>query len=128
MEQPIDSKAERAQRLRELEKMLNKARHLSREEFATLLRETRNNYAILLAMKAVAGVTKDSGAYLNVIEKVHYILESIEGKPTARIDIQHKIQNENRQELRRILSDPRNAKDILEIEGVLLEHMPEQNA
>lgn len=128
MENSIDSKAERAQRLRELEKMLNKARHLSREEFAALLRETRNNYAILLAMKAVAGITKDSGAYLNVIEKVHYILESIEGKPTARIDIQHKIQNENRQELRRILSDPRNAKDILEIEGVLLEHMPEPNA
>lgn len=113
----------RKARLADLEKLLGSAKHISQEEYVRLLREIRHNYTVLMAMRSVTGTTTDTGAYMAIVEKVHYLIDSSEGKPNARIDIQHKVESEKRLELRKLLTDPKNAGDILQIEGVLLDKL-----
>lgn len=115
-------------RLRELEARLMDPTALTKEEYSKLLHETKKNYMVMLAMASIERQTKGTGAYIHLIEKTHYLLESVEGKPTHRVDVTHSVDEKSREEFRRMLMDPKNIQNILEIEGLILENVTDARA
>lgn len=108
-------------KIRELEDRMNNPSDLSHDEYVSLLRTTRKNYLLLLAIASVERKTKATGSYIHLIEKTHYLLESTEGKPTHRVDVTHNVGEKTRAEFRDMLKDPNNLHKILEVEGIVLE-------
>lgn len=110
-------------RIEELNRMLGKPRNIPLDEYKNLLQEARHNYTVLLAIRSVEGKTSDTGAYIHVIEKAHYLLNTIEGKASTQIDVHHTILDETKKEMRDILGTPEVADEIIALERALIKHL-----
>lgn len=72
--------AARHARILELEQRLANPDPLSKEEYIGLLKEIQKNYTIQLTLNSVSGKNKGVGAALTVVDKIHYLVKSIEDK------------------------------------------------
>lgn len=110
-------------KMQEYQRRMDNGRSLTTAEYTALLHEVRKNYLLSLAMLSIEGKTKGTGACIHLVEKAHYLLESVEGKPTHRVDVKHSVDEQTRTEFRKMLSDPKNIANILEVEGIILENV-----
>lgn len=81
----------RKERIMWLEERLANTDALSSDEYKTLLEEIRKNYTILLSIQSVRGSIKDTGGIVNIIDKVHWLLDSIKEKDDDNKSIDKKI-------------------------------------
>lgn len=70
----------RKERMAQLEKRLANPNRLTTKEYSELLHEVQKNYMIMLAILSNAGKTGKTGAYMAMVEKTHYLIDSIERK------------------------------------------------
>jgi hypothetical protein len=122
------NKIRREDRLKELRELLARRDKMSTAELKVLLYEIRHNFAVLLAMRSVEGSKKDMIAFLAAVERTHYLLDTIEGRPSQRIAIDHKVQTSKLDEIRNIITDPHNFQDVLQLEGMILDKFIKPNA
>lgn len=76
----------RKQRLIELEEILARREKLSDSEYLELLHEVRKNYTVKLAMLSVRMENKDTGGTVNVIDKVHWLIDNMESKDIEKTE------------------------------------------
>ena len=68
-------------RFKELQQQLSeKQKFDSTDDYLNHLYEIQYNCTIALSMRACIGTTKDSGAFLNILDKVHWLIDSAEKK------------------------------------------------
>jgi len=77
---PTPETLARQARIKELEAIIAREEYLTPDEYKGLLREILKNSTASLAIKTVQAANGGTGALINIIEKVHYLLDSVEGK------------------------------------------------
>lgn len=82
----MDATLARKKRINELEELLARRNKLTDDEYLELLHEIRKNYTVSLAMLSVRCTTAGTGATINVIDKVHWLIDNIEGKDIEKPD------------------------------------------
>lgn len=80
----MDSTARRKKRIAELEEIIARKDRLSDKEYLELLHEIRKNYSAKLAISSVQSTTTGTGAVVNIIDKVHWLIDSIDTKSIER--------------------------------------------
>lgn len=73
-------------RFNELAELLGKRRRLTAEQYKEALHEIRANYVTALQMRSAIGSTQDSGALMNIIDKVHWLIDSVESSAPGSND------------------------------------------
>lgn len=82
---------EQEKRFNELNILLGCKRSLSNEEYMAALKEIQANYTIALQMRSVLGNVSDTGAITNVIDKIHWLIDSMESKVSVNKDNEVKV-------------------------------------
>ena len=69
-------------KINSLSELLYSEKKLSTEEYVSLLKEIRKNYTIRLLMLSHEHLMMEKGmsATMNIVEKVHYLVDSVETK------------------------------------------------
>lgn len=88
------AKPHQEKRFKELENLLGSKRSLTPGEYLSALKEIQANYTIALQMRSVIGNVKDTGALTNIIDKVHWLIDSMEGKASINEDNQVRVKVE----------------------------------
>lgn len=84
----------RKERIRELEKIIARKEPITIDEYKQLLYEIRKNYLAALAVRSVQGTVSQTGAMINILDKVHWLIDSIEGKEAPPEDFEIKVKVE----------------------------------
>lgn len=80
----MDANQKRRARLKELEDIVANRSRLTDEEYLDLLHEIRKNYTVKLAMLSVRLDNRETGGTVNVIDKVHWLIDNMESKHIER--------------------------------------------
>lgn len=115
----------RTARLQELEQLLARKQRLSEPEYLDLLEDIRHNWTVMLAIRAVEGNTKDAVALVSILDKVHWMRDSLMGRkqPATEIEIKHRVIEEVKGELKEILGTPGVADQIVQLEQTLIKQL-----
>jgi len=82
----MDNSQARRKRLTELEDLVARRDKLSDQEYLDLLHEIRKNYTVKLAMLSVRLDNRETGGTVNVIDKVHWLIDNMETKHIEKQD------------------------------------------
>ena len=88
------AKKHQKKRFFELENLLGNKPYLTHDEYLASLKEIQANYTIALQMRSVIGNVKDTGALTNIIDKVHWLIDSMETKTSVNKDNEVKVKVE----------------------------------
>lgn len=78
---------EAKKRIKELEARLNNRARLTTEEYLEHLHQIRKNCAILLEIQTVKQEPRTTGAWNTLMEKCHWLIDSVESKGSAEKEI-----------------------------------------
>lgn len=67
-------------RKRELEDLINRKKRLTADEYLEILYELQKNATIRLLLLTIQGTTRETGCWLNIMDKVHWLIDSAEKK------------------------------------------------
>jgi hypothetical protein len=73
-------------RIQELNELMHRSKRLSTEEYIDLLLEVRDKNIVELAILANQRIQKGTGSIINILEKVHYLVDSAGGSNKADND------------------------------------------
>lgn len=76
----------REQKIANLDAMIDRQGSLTDEEYLALLQEIRKNYTARLAQISLTTSNSGTGACINIIEKVHWLIDSVETKGIEKPD------------------------------------------
>lgn len=74
----------RQKRFQELEALIERQEQLTDDEYLALLHECRKNYTSTLVQLSLTSTRSGTGAALNVIDKVHWLIDNMETKTIER--------------------------------------------
>jgi len=87
----VKVKPHQEKRFNELADLLGRRRQFSSDEYLAALKEIQVNYTTALQMRSVIGNVSDTGAITNIIDKVHWLIDSMENKVAVNKDNEVKV-------------------------------------